>query len=343
MKYTYSDIIPLHIQVWLATDTYLKSEDPKEISATGLLKPTKSIILSERVQQQRTTAITNGEFSLLDQLNKPDLQGFVKSRIGTSIHDSVENAWKTNYKQALSDLGYGEDFIHRINLNPQSFSEINPDDIVVYTEKRLKRKIGEHTISGELDFVFNKVIQDLKSTSTYAFKYTDDAKHTMQMSIYHWIFSGNGIDLDTQAQVNYLFTDWSPITAARDPNYPPANAVGVQVQLLPHSEVESFIANKIQMVEEGRNLAETDLIQCTPEELWQSESSWAYYGNVDKLDGRATKKFDNYQEAVKHKNEKGKGVIIERPGLIKFCNYCNGASLCTQKDTYIAAGLLEMK
>ena len=343
MKYSYSTLIPLQIQIWLATNTYKSSKDPKTLSATAFLKSVKSLILSGRAQDQIDEAVTNGDFSALQALNKPDLLGLMKSRMGTAMHDSVERAWKTNYVNAFKDLGYSNAYIDRIVVNPEPDEELPEDAIVVYTEKRLERNISGYTVSGELDFVFNKVIQDLKTTSTYAFKYADDAKHTMQMSIYKWIFEGNGIELSDHAQINYIFNDWSKIARDRDKTgkYPPLATIGVEVILNTSEEVETFLKNKIDLIELHHDSDEEHLPECTPEEVWQRESKWAYYTDPTKITGKAYRVFDTYEEAVKLRNERGNGIIQERPGQVTFCNFCAGASLCKQKDRYIDAGLLE--
>lgn len=341
MKYTYNKLIPLQVQIWLATNTYKSSENPKSLSATAFLKSVKSLILSGRAQDMIDTAVSNGDFSALQALNKPDLLGLLKSRLGTAIHDSTEHAWISNYRQAFKDLGYTDAYIDRIVLNPEPSTELPDDAIVVYTEKRLERDIGGYTVSGEADFIFNGVIQDLKTTSVYAFQYADDKKHTMQMSIYKWIFEGHGIKIHDQAQINYLFTDWSKIKAESDPKYPPLATVGVEVELNDSSTVESFLSSKIAMIEELTDSPEEHMPDCTPEEVWQRESKWAYYADPAKVGGRASRVFNSYEEAVIHKNTKNTGVIIERTGQVTFCNFCAGASLCKQKDKYIQAGLLE--
>jgi hypothetical protein len=343
MKYTYNKLIPLQLQIWLATNTYKTSPDPKTLSATAFLKSIKSLILSGRAQDMVDEAVSNGDFSALQALNKPDLLGLLKSRMGTAIHDSAENAWIKNYRQAFKDLGYTDTYIDRIVINPEPSDEIPDDAIVVYTEKRLEREIGGYTVSGEADFIFNGVIQDLKTTSVYAFQYADDAKHTMQMSIYKWIFEAHGIKIDDMAQVNYLFTDWSKIKADTDKTgkYPPLATVGVEVALNDTNEVENFLLHKISMIEEHTDSPEEDIPNCTPEEVWQRQSKWAYYQDPNKIGGRASRVFDSYDEAVIHKNTKNVGVIMERPGQVTFCNFCAGASLCKQKDDYINAGLLE--
>lgn len=341
MKYTYNKQIPLQLQIWLATNTYKGSDDPNAVSATAALKPVKSLILSGRAQDIIDDAVSNGDFSALQALNKPNLIDVLKSRMGTAIHDSTEMAWINNYRGAFKDLGYTDAFIDRIVINPDDSTNVPEDAVIVYTEKRLERSIAGKNISGELDFAFNGVIQDLKTTSTYAFKYADDQKHTMQMSIYKWIFEGNGIELEEIAQINYLFLDWSKPRAAQDPNYPQLPTVGVEVPLHDSKTVEEFLTNKIDMIEELKDAPEEDMPDCTPDEIWQRESKWAYYADPAKVGGRATRVFDNYGDAVAHKNSKTTGILVERPGEVVFCNYCAGASLCKQKDKYIQAGLLE--
>lgn len=340
MKYTYNKLIPLQTQIWLATNTYKNSTNVKTLSATAFLKSVKSLILSGRAQDMIDEAVSNGDFSALQALNKPDLGGLLKSRIGTAIHDSHESAWINNYRQAFKDLGYTDTYIDRIRLNPDPSDDLPDDAIVIYTEKRLEREIGGYTVSGEADFIFNRVIQDLKTTSVFAFKFADDKKHTMQMSIYKWIFEGHGIKLDDVGQINYLFTDWSKIQADRDPKYPPNSTLAVEVPLNDTKTVEDFLSHKIAMVEEFTDMPEESMPDCTPEEVWQRESKWAYYQSGDTTK-RATK-VGTYAECVAKKTEKGDiGIVVERPGQVTFCNFCAGASLCKQKDTYIHAGLLE--
>lgn len=342
MKYRYSENLPIQLQVWLATDEYTHSDDPNEISVTTLLRPVKSLLLSKRVEAERDRAINNGESSILDEVNKPDLAGVLKSRMGTAIHNSVESAWKNNYKQALAILGYTKEFIERIQLNPEPGKKLPEGSIPVFTEKRLKRKIGKYTISGELDFCFNYIINDLKTTTTYVYNLKDDFDHIMQMSIYRWIFCGHGFDIEDHAQINYIFTNWSQWEADQKPDtYPQTNPAKAEVELFSLDEVEKFIKDRILTIKAERKKSEPEMIPCKPEELWQDDSKFAYFSNPDKTDGRASKVFDNPVDAANWQREKGKGTVIERVGKIRRCNFCSGSSICTQKDSYIQAGLLE--
>ena len=48
MKYTNQENIPLSLALWLAHDPYVVNPNPKAFSATSMLKPLKSIVLSTR-------------------------------------------------------------------------------------------------------------------------------------------------------------------------------------------------------------------------------------------------------------------------------------------------------
>lgn len=341
MKFRYSQDIPLQLQVWLATDNYVQPTNPNAITATTLLKPVKSLVLSKRVEAQIHKAITEGTTSLLDPKDKPDLASKVKSCMGTAMHDSVELSWKNNYKQALTDLGYSQEFIDRVVINPESQEGLAEDAITIFTEKRLTRALGQFEISGELDFCLNSVINDLKTTSTYAYALSGDWNHRMQMSIYRWIFRGNGFEISSTAQINYIFNDWKAWEVGK-PGYPATNPAKKEMELFSDDEVEKFITQRIQDIKDSKGKKESDLIPCTPEDLWQDQSKFAYYKDPTNTTGRASKVEAVYEDAVEYMNRKGgEGIIVERVGKVKRCNFCAGSSLCTQKDTYIQAGLLE--
>ena len=87
--------IGLALAVWLAHDEYTSGseEHPGKdvISATSLLKGTRQLILSNRV-------------SPVDR--QVDVSEMIALRLGHAIHDSVEHAWKSGYRRALTLLGY---------------------------------------------------------------------------------------------------------------------------------------------------------------------------------------------------------------------------------------------
>ena len=48
-KYNNINQVPVSMAVWLAHDEYDHNDDPNHISVTGLIKPTKQLILAGRV------------------------------------------------------------------------------------------------------------------------------------------------------------------------------------------------------------------------------------------------------------------------------------------------------
>src|SRR5690606_24188574 len=115
--------VPLSVAVFLATDHY--DHDENVISVTTLLKPARYVILGSRVPVE---------------LGMKDVAGLVNSRMGTAIHNGIEDSWLNNHKGALTALGFPKRVIERIKVNPDP-DALGPDDIPVYLEIRSKREI----------------------------------------------------------------------------------------------------------------------------------------------------------------------------------------------------------
>ena len=86
------------------------------------------------------------------------------------------------------------------------------------------------------------------------------------------------------------------------------------------------------------DVPESEIPLCTDEDLWRSAPVFKYYKNPVKTN-RSTKNFDTRQEAyVRMAEDGGVGIVIEQPGQVTACKYCQAFSVCTQKDDLIAAG-----
>ena len=152
-KYVNQTNVPLAISVWLATDNYDLQEVPENtISVTTLLKPTKQIILSQRVTVEQGVV---------------EISSKLKSAMGSALHDSMERAW-LNPKEALKSLGYPAGVIKAIKVNPDP-DTVTEDDIPVYIEQRESMVIAGVNVSGKFDTVFDGQVEDYKSTSTFAY------------------------------------------------------------------------------------------------------------------------------------------------------------------------------
>lgn len=320
-KYSNTSAVPLSLGVFLASDHYDYNYDANTISATSLIKPLRQIVLSARVPTENSVV---------------DLISLVPMRLGTAIHDGIENAWKNNYQNALTEMGVPQKVIDKIKINPKP-EELTEDTIPIYMEQRAHKKVGKYTISGKFDFVGEGRVEDFKSTGVYtAMNNTNDAKYILQGSIYRWL----NPDLITKGEmaIQFIFTDWSAMRARTDENYPKQR---IQQRILPLksiNEIDAFINNKLNQIDKFMDAPEADIPLCTDEDLWRSAPVFKYYKNPAKTT-RSTKNFDTRQEAyVRMAEDGGVGIVIEQPGTVTACKYCQAFSICTQKDALIAAG-----
>jgi len=315
--------IPLSIAVYLAHDTYDHDDDPDTISATALIKPLRPIILAERVPEEDRSV---------------DILALLKSRLGSSIHDGVEKAWlHGNFQDAMKRLGYPQRVIDRVVVNPEG--EVPPGKLPVYVEQRTHREIDGVRVSGKFDFVAEGRVEDVKSTSTFAYvNQLNFRSYQLQGSIYRWL-NPEIITQDHMA-IQYIFTDFKAFEAKRE-NYP-NNATQQQlIPLLSLADTEAYIRQKLQAIRKFRPLAQEDLPRCSDEDLWRSAPVYKYYKNPDKKT-RSTKNFDSYAEAHTFMLKQGNvGEIDTKPGEVVACKYCPAFSICTQKDEYIADGSLK--
>lgn len=325
--------INLCTAVWLAANEYEFKPNWKAFSATGLLNPIKSIILSYRHKEQS---------GVLTQ----DITDLVPSRMGTALHTSVEYVWNNPElrHKAMNRLGIPYNIQERIAVNPgvNKNPPLQENQLPIYMEIRRQRKMGNTTISGMPDFVWQGQVQDLKSTKVYNWiHHGNDKKYMMQGSIYRWIMPE--IITKPTMQVNFIFTNWNPAEAQRraSEGYP-QYAVGQRtLELMPIMDIERWLKERIKLIHKYKDVLEVDMPLCTPEDVWQKEATWAYYKNPNAK--RATKLFDNQYAAELWRAQQGPGGRIEeRPGEVKFCTFCAGRPICKQAEEYIQQGLLKI-
>lgn len=309
--------------VFLASDNYDYHEDKHYISATSLIKPLRQLILASRVPEGS---------------NQVDLANMVASRMGAAIHDGIERAWVNNYRKAMEVLGYPSKIINKIRINPKP-EELKEDSIPIYLEQRAYKQVGKWTIGGKFDFVGDGRVEDFKSTSVYtAINNTKDNDYSLQGSIYRWL-NPTLVTKDEMA-IQFIFTDWSAAKAKADPAYPQSRIQQRILKLKSVNEIDAFIQRKLRLIEQYWDAPESDIPECSDDDLWRSEPIWKYYKNPAKM-SRSTKNFENKQDAYIRLSQEGNvGTVVEVPGQVTACKYCSGFGLCTQKDRLIVAGEL---
>jgi hypothetical protein len=320
--------ISLPLAVWLLHDEYdFVTNVDNYISVTTLMKPLRQIILPHRIP---------------DTEREADVEEFIARRLGHAIHDSIEQAWSRGHARSMKLMGYPEDLIERLVINPSDDQVRASNSIIpIYLEQRGLRPIDGFTLGGKFDMVADGIIQDFKSTSAWGWaKGTKDEDHRLQMSLYRWIDAGRDLRRiqEDYGRIHFVFTDWQKNLARSNPDYPQKRVEHRDIPLLSLQETENWIHNKLALVRKHWNTPEDQLPECTDEELWRSAPTYKYFSDPEKAKipgARSSRNFDNLVEARKHQAEKGKGVVITQPGEVKACGYCPAFDACTQKDRYL--------
>lgn len=319
--------ISLALAVWLLHDEYDHQSIPNYISATSLMKPLRHIILGPRV----------------DRISLPaDVADFIPSVLGSSLHDSIEKAWVKGYAKSLKMLGYPDNLIERVIINPTDdyMRSHSNSAIPIYLEQRMFREFKGFTIGGKFDMVTDGIIQDTKSTSAFTWVYSgrDDA-YQLQMSIYRWLDAAQPLPKITEdyGRINFIFTDWQKFSAKTNPKYPQKRVEYKEIPLMSLADTEAWVLNKLTQIQKYKDTPEPQVPECSEEDLWRSDPVHKYYSDPTKTSGRSTRNFDTLNEAYAFKAEKGKGVVITTLSEPKRCGYCDAFSICTQREKYFTS------
>ena len=321
--------LPISIAAWLAHDAYVPNHDI--ISATQLIRPTRQLILSYRLEQGIIPNV----------IAEPvDITQMLKSRKGTAVHEGIENVWKDPERRnkALLALGYPEKSLSRfkVNLDPDALTK---NDIAVYTERFCEREHSSgYWIGGTADFVLRGRVQDFKNTST--FSYMDaakDVKYQLQGSIYRWAMPE--IITEDEMDIIEMYDDWSAaMTFKKD--YPPSNIVIKPIPLLSIKATDKFIERKVIELIEFMEIPEPDLPYCSDEDLWRKNDVYKYFSKA--TNKKSSGNFDTYEEAmVAMRNNGGVGEVRTVKGKAVACRFCNARPICSQAKHLKAIGELD--
>jgi len=244
-----------------------------------------------------------------------DVSELLSARYGTAIHDSIE---KVNSPNVLKE----QRTTKKINPNGQEYSISGKYDVLVFEN-------GIWTL------------RDIKTTSVWAYIYGGkDDDYQKQLSIYRWLLNDKQVINDV-AYIDFFFTDWQSSKAKQEEGYPPYRvAAGYKINLLSIDATNQYVFDRVSEFDKYRDVIDEDLPQCSKQELWSTEDSFAIYKPGLK---RATKVCATKLEAevyIKDHGIKSAGIEM-RPGKVKRCKYCAAAPYCSQFSTLANQGLID--
>ena len=199
------------------------------------------------------------------------------------------------------------------------------------SEERLFTDVDGVTISGAIDLQQHTPtgvnIVDYKFTSAWAVM-NDKIEWEQQLNVYKWLVERVKKTPVNRLQICALIRDFSRHEVKE--GYPKAPIHMIDIPMWDAVGAEIYVRERLEMHRQSKLAADfgEPLPECSPEERWMSETTYAV-----KREGRKTaiRVFKTVEEA-KELAEKEKGYVETRLGEPKRCagNYCGVAQWCNQ-------------
>lgn len=199
------------------------------------------------------------------------------------------------------------------------------------TEERINAEIDGVTLSGQIDLQSEEnggvVITDYKFCSAWAVM-NEKPEWEYQLNGYKWLVETVKKQKVVGLRICALIRDYN--RHENREGYPAAPIQMIDIPMWDTVKAETFIRERLELHRNAKvshDFGEA-LPECSPEERWQSETTFAV-----KRDGRKTaiRVFKSIEEA-NELAQKEKGYVETRPGEPKRCtgNYCGVAQWCNQ-------------
>lgn len=200
------------------------------------------------------------------------------------------------------------------------------------SEERLYAEVDGVTISGQIDLQQETpdglILHDYKFTSVWAVM-NDKVEWEEQLNLYGWLVQTVKKQKVAGLRICALLRDWSRHDVGKA-GYPQAQIHVLEIPLWDYETATKFVEERLDHHRESKvsqNWGD-ELPECSPQERWQSETTYAV-----RREGRKTaiRVFKSLEEATQLA-EKEKGYVETRLGESKRCtgNYCGVAEFCDQ-------------
>jgi len=204
-----------------------------------------------------------------------------------------------------------------------------------FAEQRYYITHRERTIGGMIDAYNHGTITDYKVTSAYSIVYKSKIKGwTEQLNLYGYILRQNGIEVN-RLHIAAFLRDWDRNKARAQADYPKTPFIVVPIELWSDEQCLEFIDERVMMLIACETLSDEDLIECTKEEMWVRDSTWAVMKEGRKS---AVRLFSEEDDAVcfMDQAQDDKQYLVERKGQPTRCiDYCSCNSKCSIYQDYL--------
>lgn len=214
------------------------------------------------------------------------------------------------------------------------------DDYLV--EKRLWDRINGRKISGQIDCLHKNTLYDFKTTSVWKKIFGDTVEWEQQLNLYSYMLALIGVQVK-DIHVIAWYQDWNKMQQYNNTQYPSQVMEVINLPLWTAKEQQEYITNRIEIHKAAELLSDTGLPECTNEEMWVKEDTWAVYKVDKKKDSaksigrkKASRVLKSKTEAEKWIGTKENFTIVHRPGERTRCeNWCLVAPFCFQHKAYM--------
>ena len=212
-------------------------------------------------------------------------------------------------------------------------------------EKRFIVTIRGAEISGQADLFESLhssggLLSDYKTIGTISYQMGGkDEEWAKQLNTYAYLFSKNGIEVK-ELQIVAILRDWSKMKAQRDSAYPQSGVHVIKVPLWPLAKTEEWLNERVRLHQEAEKLPDNQLPECSEDERWQKESTYAVKKTGRKMAISGGIK-SSRAEADALVAELGPNHFVEdRPGAAIRCeNYCKVKDYCHQYQKTVPEGV----
>ena len=201
-------------------------------------------------------------------------------------------------------------------------------------EERIHLEIDGTHVSGAIDLQEVEedgiVLSDYKTTSAWVVQNMKQDWHD-QLNIYAYLVEKAKKVPVKKLQIVAIVRDWARRDAEKE-GYPQAPIVVINIPLWPFEQREQFLKDRISKhMAAVLDLEIDELSPCTPEDMWEKESSYA----VKKEGGVRAKSVHKTREEAEAALTKGYFLEVREGERTRCASFCQVADHCNQYQTFL--------